>query len=348
LAPTDSSISDSALLLLVISGVITIWLLPYLPQIQSDISDFRASLEAWVDALNIAIQGFPGWAQMNIQSLTPKLIGWAILAFEIILSLGALYFILARVSDYCDKEYRKKLEREGKEHPQDRERRLAREDRDREYERRRKREEAERVEEQKKIERKEREERWHEDAIRAKQEEKERQEQARMEMEQVKREREEELKHEYHLDKDVLPQERKKMEEDGYERVKISPYGDTGASWYWVKKRDRESSIHSFFVYLIRDMVKKKLKDDIDLDRWHGADVVFDWNGMAYAFDVETGSIQERNPTYLAQRYVKYRKYYNKVFIFVTNKSLKKVYAQYGTVITRAMLKKAIERLFEE
>lgn len=344
MAPTDSSMSDSALLLLVVSGAITIWLLPYLSQIQSDISDFQTSVGALIDGISIAIQEFPSWAQMTIQAMAPKLIGWAIFAFEIILVLGVLYLII----DLCDKEFRKKLAREGKEHPDDRERRLAHERQWEEFGRLHKQIEVEEAEKQKQWEKERKEMQWKEDALLAKQMEKERQEQARIELERMKRKREEELKREYHLDKDVMPQERRKLQEGGYERVKIAPYGDTGASWYLVKKRERESPIHSFFVYLIRDLVKKRLKDDIDLDRWHGADVVFDWNGLAYAFDVETGSIQERNPAYLVQRYVKYRKHYNKVFIFVTNKSLKKVYAQYGVVITRATLKKSIERLFEE
>ena len=352
MASNDSAISDSALFILVVGASMTIWLMPYIAQIQYTILDTYASLVNWMDALLAAILAFPGWVEVAVPAAIATaisiLISLAILAFEIILALWVLGAIFVYAANYCDKAYRAKLKREGKEHPQDRAERLAREEEAREEERRRIRVEAAQAAERDRNRREKREARRREAAERAEQREMERREQAEREWAEMKRKREEKMQHEYHLDSDLWPQEQEKLATSGYEKVKISPYGDTGASWYWVKKSDRESPAHSFFVYLIRDLVKKHIKDDINLDRWHGADVVFDWNGLAYAIDIETGSILERNPEYLTQRYAKYRKYYNAVYILVTNKALKKNYAKYGTVITRATMKKAVERIFEE
>jgi len=326
--------------------------MPYITQIQYTILDTYASLVNWMDALLAAILAFPGWLAVAvpaaIATAIPILISWAILAFEIILALWILGAIFVYAANYCDKAYRAKLKREGKEHPEDRAKRLAREEVAREAQRRQMRAEVAQAAEQERNRREKREECRREAAEKAERREMERREQAEIEWAETKRKREEKMQHEYHLDSDLWQQEREKLAANGYEKVKISPYGDTGASWYWVKKRDKESPVHSFFVYLVRDMVEKQLGDKIDLDRWHGADVVFDWNGLAYAIDIETGSILERNPEYLAQRYAKYRKYYNAVYILVTNKALKKNYSKYGTVITRATMKKAVERIFEE
>ena len=131
----------------------------------------------------------------------------------------------------------------------------------------------------------------------------------------------------------------------GYKRLKISPYGASGAAYYWVQPRYNESKEHAFFCYLIQAEVQRYTKK-LELHVTGGPDVVFSHAGKEYCFDVETGSNAVRNPVMLKRKFARYREKYARSFVLVTSKKLKYRYAKYGEVVTRSTLKKTIHSVF--
>ena len=88
----------------------------------------------------------------------------------------------------------------------------------------------------------------------------------------------------------------------GYKRLKISPYGDSGASYYWVMARYNESKEHAFFCYLIEAELKKYGKR-VEMNVNNGPDIVFEHNRKKYCFDVETGKNYHRHPEALENKF---------------------------------------------
>ena len=127
----------------------------------------------------------------------------------------------------------------------------------------------------------------------------------------------------------------------GYERLKTSVFGDSGASYYLVRVRWNESALHAFFCFLIEDELKKRGKAT-ELFVNNGPDVVFEHKGRAYCFDVETGTNLARDKGKVARKFGYYAHEYYRSHIFVTSKKLKHKYKRYGIVITRASLLKAL------
>lgn len=130
-----------------------------------------------------------------------------------------------------------------------------------------------------------------------------------------------------------------------FKRLKISPYGDTGAAYYWVKTRYNEGKEHAFFCYLVESELKKHIKK-VRLNVNNGPDVEFEYKKKKYCFDIETGKKLERSKVSVDWKYSKYQKEYDEIFILVTRKSLKYKYTKYGQVITRGKLKETISSIF--
>ena len=150
-----------------------------------------------------------------------------------------------------------------------------------------------------------------------------------------------------YLEKDISREQCDKLLGRGYKRIKISPYGDSGAAFYWVKTRFNESKEHAFFCYLIEAELKQHT-NKITLNVTNGADIEFDHKWNHYCFEVETGKIMARSPRFLERKFEHYRKEQREVYILVTSKALKYKYAKYGKVITRATLRKTISSIFKE
>lgn len=131
----------------------------------------------------------------------------------------------------------------------------------------------------------------------------------------------------------------------GYKRLKISPYGDSGASYYWVKIRYNESKEHAFFCYLIEAELMKYTKK-IEMNVNYGPDVVFEHNGKKYCFDVETGKNLHKHPEALENKFRRYKDTYAISYILITDKSLKYKYSKYGVVVTRGKLREILSQLF--
>ena len=131
----------------------------------------------------------------------------------------------------------------------------------------------------------------------------------------------------------------------GYKRLKISPYGDSGAAYYWVKTRYNESKEHAFFCYLIEKELRKHTKE-IDLFVNNGPDVIVRYSGNVYAFDVETGKNLIRKPEQTKEKFEGYKEDYYCSYIFVTSKALKHKYHRMGIVITRSTFRKIIAEIF--
>ncbi len=149
----------------------------------------------------------------------------------------------------------------------------------------------------------------------------------------------------FYVERELSHDEKEKLFAKGYKRLKISPYGTSGAAFYWVKPRYNESKEHAFFCYLVEAEVKKYVKE-LKTNVTYGPDIEFEANERKYCVDVETGTNTERNPAFLNKKFAFYNKEFYEVFILVTNKKLKYSYKRYGTVLTRSTFRKAIEELF--
>ena len=132
-----------------------------------------------------------------------------------------------------------------------------------------------------------------------------------------------------------------------YKRLKISPDGKSGAAIYWINPRYNESKEHAFFCYLIEAELRKHV-ENLMMHVNYGPDVEFSRKGKRYVFEIETGSVLARYPQYVKRKFDHYQKKNAKVFILVTSKALKYKYAKFGKVITRATLKKTIEKIFKQ
>ena len=150
----------------------------------------------------------------------------------------------------------------------------------------------------------------------------------------------------FYVERELKHEEKEKLFAKGYKRLKISPYGTSGAAYYWVKPRYNESKEHAFFCYLVEAEVKKYAKE-LKTNVTYGPDVEFEAYGRKYCVDVETGTNTERNPAFLNKKFAYYNKEFARVFILVTNKKLKYSYKRFGTVLTRSTFRKAIEELFQ-
>ena len=154
-----------------------------------------------------------------------------------------------------------------------------------------------------------------------------------------------ELKGKFYLEKTLPAKQQEALFAKGYNRLKISPYGDSGASYYWVMARYNESKEHAFFCYLIEAELKKYGKK-VEMNVNNGPDIVFEHERKKYCFDVETGKNYHRHPEALENKFMRYKKEHEISFILVTKKSMKYKYAKYGTVVTRGKLREILAKLF--
>jgi hypothetical protein len=153
-----------------------------------------------------------------------------------------------------------------------------------------------------------------------------------------------ELKDKFYLEKTLPMKQQEALFAKGYKRLKISPFGDSGASYYWVMTRYNESKEHAFFCYLIEAELKKYEKK-VEMNVNNDPDIVFGHNGKKYCFDVETGKNWYKHPEALENKFLRYKKEHEISYILITDKSLKYKYAKYGTVVTRGKLREILSKL---
>ena len=154
----------------------------------------------------------------------------------------------------------------------------------------------------------------------------------------------EELTECFYLEKVLKNEEREKLLAEGYKRLKISPFGDSGAAYYWIKTRYNESKEHAFFCYLIKtELEKQGIEAELKVN--NGPDVVFEYRGKNFCFDVETGENLKKHPGFVGKKFSRYKKEYDGNYILVTNKKLKYKYSKHGKVVTRSMLRKTISEI---
>lgn len=149
----------------------------------------------------------------------------------------------------------------------------------------------------------------------------------------------------FYLERKLTHGQKEALFAQGYKRLKVSPFGDSGASYYWVKTRYNESKEHAFFCYLIEKELRRYTKE-VELFVNSGPDVIVRYAGNVYAFDVETGKNLIRKPEETKDKFDRYKEEYYRSYIFVTNKSLKRKYQRMGIVITRSTFRKIISRIF--
>ena len=158
-------------------------------------------------------------------------------------------------------------------------------------------------------------------------------------------EKEYELSGNLYLNSSLTNRQKEKLYTLGYNVLKISPFGKSGASFYWVKTRHNESKEHAFFCYILYDELKK-YTDDIRMNATNGPDLVANWKGKQFCFDVETGKSLSRQPDWLESKFAYYQREYDGSFILVTKRELKYKYSHYGDVITRGKIKETLRQLF--
>jgi hypothetical protein len=158
-------------------------------------------------------------------------------------------------------------------------------------------------------------------------------------------EKEYELSGNLHLSSSLTNRQRNELYTLGYNVIKISPFGTSGAAVYWVKTRHNESKEHAFFCYILEAELKK-YTDDIRMNATSGPDLVANWKGKQFCFDVETGKSLSRQPDWLESKFAYYQREYDRSFILVTKRGLKYKYSHYGDVITRGKIKETLRQLF--
>ena len=158
-------------------------------------------------------------------------------------------------------------------------------------------------------------------------------------------EKEYELSGNLHLSSSLTNRQRNELYTLGYNVIKISPFGTSGAAIYWVKTRHNESKEHAFFCYILEAELRK-YTDDIRMNATNGPDLVVNWKGKQFCFDVETGKSLSRQPDWLESKFAYYQREYDRSFILVTKRGLKYKYSHYGDVITRGKIKETLRQLF--
>lgn len=146
-------------------------------------------------------------------------------------------------------------------------------------------------------------------------------------------------------EKNLPHEEKEALFAQGYKRLKVSPYGNSGASYFWVKTRYNESKEHAFFCYLIETELRKYTKD-IEMCTNNGPDVIVRHAGKSFCFDVETGKNLVRKPDVTKKKFLRYENDFYRSYIFVTKKALKRKYKHMGIVITRSTFRKTIADIF--
>jgi hypothetical protein len=147
------------------------------------------------------------------------------------------------------------------------------------------------------------------------------------------------------LEKGLSADKREELFAKGFRRLKISPFGKSGAAYYWVNPRYNESKEHAFFCYLIEAELKRYF-GKIETNETHGPDIEFEHKGKRYCFDVETGKNLTRHPDELEAKFSRYKSEYDVSFIFITDRKFKYKYSKFGTVVTRSTVKEIIAKLF--
>jgi hypothetical protein len=148
-----------------------------------------------------------------------------------------------------------------------------------------------------------------------------------------------------HLGSNLTKRQQEILFTKGYRALKISPFGTSGASYYWLKPRYNESLVHGFFCFILEAELKRYGKV-IEMNVTNGPDLVVEHQGKHYCFDVETGKNLSRQPDWLEKKFAYYQKEYEKSFILVTKRTLRYKYSHYGTVITRGKIRETLRRLF--
>ena len=148
-----------------------------------------------------------------------------------------------------------------------------------------------------------------------------------------------------HLNSSLTHRQQEKLYAQGYNVLKISAFGTSGASIYWINTRHNESKEHAFFCYTLEAELKKYV-DKVEMNVTNGPDLVVEWKGKRFCFDVETGKSLSRQPEWLEKKFAYYQREYDKSFILVTKRTLKYKYSKYGIVITRGKIKETIRKLF--
>ena len=161
----------------------------------------------------------------------------------------------------------------------------------------------------------------------------------------VEPEKEYELSGNLHLSSSLTNRQRNELYTLGYNVIKISPFGTSGAAIYWVKTRHNESKEHAFCCYILEAELRK-YTDDIRMNATSGPDLVVNWKGKQFCFDVETGKSLSRQPDWLESKFAYYQREYDRSFILVTKRTLKYKYSHYGDVITRGKIKETLSQLF--
>ncbi len=324
-------LSDQAFEFLVVMSALAFFSYPFLLQA----FDRGVETYGWlIDMTNATLV----WVQGSILPLVPVALHYLLAGFGVLLVLSIPIIALSLWEGKKRQEHYAKLKQEGKMLPDEQYFQKLRGWRQRWEADFKKHDEAMEAH-KKKLKDKENE------RLAAEQNKKDDQARADKEWDEWKARRQKKMNHEYVKESEALPNEINSLMLCEYKRVKISPFGDTGAAYYWVKTSGNERPEHAFFRYLIRDMVSEHAKNVIT-NKSDGPDVEFRYNNRSFAFDVETGTNYVRHPEYLGGRYSAYRKKYTSVFILVLNKKLRRKYAEYGIVVTRGKLKGVINSLF--
>lgn|GEM_PF-4234343 len=149
------------------------------------------------------------------------------------------------------------------------------------------------------------------------------------------------------LERKLTERKRAELILQGYRRLRISAFGDSGASYYLVKPRWNEGLKHAFFCHLVESELWKRGKRP-GLNVNNGPDMTFEHEGTRYCFEVETGTNLERHRGRMEFKFGSLRDSGFCLYILVTRKKLRARYGKYGTVITRASLRNVLNDILSK
>jgi len=152
----------------------------------------------------------------------------------------------------------------------------------------------------------------------------------------------------YYLKKNLSPENIDLLLNKGYIISNHVPLGGGQRQDYLLKQNPDESASHFFLVKAIEEYVKLFTKN-VKLYETKKPDVIFSANGEKWAFEIETGTVFQKNPPQFFKKVKLLKKEFGKNWLFiVTESKYSYVYNRFGKTYTRKNIERKIRSIFKK
>jgi len=182
--------------------------------------------------------------------------------------------------------------------------------------------------------------------------EKERDQKLGSEEEQLLTKREEfleEYKDKLHIDATDLSEEEKRwLEEEGYQRSHQWCIVNKQSVEFMVRPRSNESVSHAYLTSAIYKYIKEDgLDPEAQLYETKMPDIVFNYGGFQWAIEIETGNVHKKSKKQLQEKVnMLNEKFEGRWFFVVTNKNLLSKYRKFGDTVDRSNVIEKVDGIF--